>query len=1020
MEEALSCLQNVDQWYGAVFRIAISCHLFSKPRHLHEAEVFLDRYLAHTSQISTIGVKDRTDSVSVERKEEERRVDKAMVKKWFRLQLDASKWEEIRLQYERRRARLVEAPTNIERFSATATSPQEEPSLPPSSASSVHEMVTNTNKGPMPRRGSTASSMTTASVKPGSISEQQQTPPSVVLNAPETVTATSAKAKRSSFSFFSKNPTKAAGRRTSAPALTVGTGSIQANRHLTILDNGMLEECVNHKQFEYGWRTVYERMGPALEDRDTAKVAMRLCKRAFLGHGGLGPNLPGSPNLLARDMYFAEDDHYQGKDISDYSNKEEEEETERGGDGSDNRKLKERVIETIEERIAALESNRKSRQDPEIWEARAWVIYNKSTMNPSLFLFNVTPVTSPTGTSQQTLTQHPQQQQPSNMSTTSTSVISSATVSTSVLGLKIQPASTGTTFLTGFLHNILTVAINSPEQSSRYMKAFRIYSSMRNEPSGQFQAQLRDPFVMTCVVKVIYDTILTVVRSQPRRQQSLTLPSLHERQQSQNLTQQSPMSIGPLLDLVFEIFADMRNTGSIRSLPQLCALASSTPLTKTPRTPSSSTATSTGAAPVSANAKSNDGMSMFFQLSSRSRTASTISATTADLSDCGQESAEGEDAEYSCVLQDLNPTFSQSVGQARRLPNEIYLALLHLCIQVPCSPPLTSKQSAEAGVATITATVSKQTTTTKSGKSSKETASPEDNVARAQAKAFQVVKTVIADMMTTKAGQQPANLDRHLAVALQYYHDHCLPLTASCRRPPPQPKASMETIALDNSGQNDEPKVEESQKQECPFHGWMYQTEEEVRNHGFKSASSSSSSSESSSTNDFHVAHGSLSAVSLRQPTRTSSSSSSSYLSEEDNSHYGISKHDADLDELDFYLSEAAAATAAAAAAAVATAKAKLTRSNMDVEHQDMSDFQQRSTASSADDGLNEDGTTTNAKITEALSGIWMDGLDHDTCNDRFYWDLWARESPLLQRVRFSRRRARMLWRHLANLEITE
>ncbi|GJJ75338.1 hypothetical protein EMPS_07696 [Entomortierella parvispora] len=1012
MEEALACLQTIDEWYGAVFRTAISCHLFSKPRHLHEAEVLLDRYLGYTGQTSGVGVKDKANSVSANRGEEERRVDKAMVKKWFKLQLDASKWEEIRLQYERSRARLVEAPSNIERFSASAALPQEEPAQPSSCASSVHELVGCTSNGPMPRRGSTASSMTTASVKPGSISEQQQPSPAVVLNAPEAVTPT--KAKRSSFSFFSKNPAKATGRRTSAPALTVGTSSIQANRHLTILDNGMLEECVNHKQFEYGWRTVYERMGPALEDKDTAKIAMRLCKRAFLGHGGLGPNLPGSPNLLARDMYFTEDDHYQGKDISDYSMEEGKEGQD---DGNEEEKMKERAIETIEERIAKLEQNRKSRQDPEIWEARAWVIYNKSTMNPALFLFNATPTTSPTAASQPLSSQ--QQQQPSNVSATTTSVISSAAVGGSALGMKILPASsTGTTSLTVFLHNILTIAINSPEQSSRYMKAFRIYSAMRSESTGQFQAQLRDPFVMTCMVKIIYDTVLAVVRSQSRQyqHQSLALPSSqHQREESQTLPQQGPMSIGPLLDMVFEIFADMRNTGPIRILPQLCALAPLTPGVKTPRTPTSSAATSVGGpGGMSSTPKTNDGMSMFFQLSYRSRTVSTLSATTVDLSACGQDtSKEGEGTGHPCILQDLNPALSQPVGQARRLPNEIYLALLHLCIQVPCPYYSTSKSSTAATMATV----STQTAPAKSEKPKETTGPTVDHVANAQATAFQVVKTVIADMMTTKAGQQPANLDRHLAVALQYYHDHCLPLTASCRRPAPPPKASMETIALDTSGVHGESKVEERQKQECPFHGWMYQTEEEVRNHGVRSASSSSSSSfASSSTSDLHVAHGPLPVAAFGEQTI----SSSSHLTEEENSHYGISKHDADLDELDLYLSEAAAATAAAAAAAVAAAKAKRARSKMDVEHQDMSDLQQWPTACTATATLDQDDTTVNAKIAEALSGNWMDGLDHDTCNDRFYWDLWARESPLLQRVQFSRRRARMLWRHFANLEISE
>jgi hypothetical protein len=353
--------------------------------------------------------------------------------------------------------------------------------------------------------------------------------------------------------------------------LTVGTSSIQTNRHLTILDNGMLEECVNHKQFEYGWRTVYERMGPMLEDRDTTKIVMRLCKRAFLGHGGLGPNLPGSPNLLARDMYFS-DGHYLGREPSGATKSEEQQEDRDDYDYKDNEDedMRGNPIETIEQRIAVLEHNRRSRQDPEIWEARAWVIYNKAMMNPSLFLFNITPTASPTTSQQQQQPTSSQQQQhirqQSTAPTLSSSAVAGGTVGTNTVGLKLLPASTGTTSLTVFLHNILTVAINSPEQSSRFMKAFRIYSSMRQESSGQYQAQLRDPFVMTCMVKVIYDTILTVVQSQ--QQQS---PQGQQQHQSHN-----PMSIGPLLDLVFEIFADMRNLGPIRSLPQLCALAPST------------------------------------------------------------------------------------------------------------------------------------------------------------------------------------------------------------------------------------------------------------------------------------------------------------------------------------------------------------------------------------------------------------------------------------------------------------
>lgn len=75
------------------------------------------------------------------------------------------------------------------------------------------------------------------------------------------------------------------------------------------------------------------------------------------------------------------------------------------------------------------------------------------------------------------------------------------------------------------------------------------------------------------------------------------------------------------------------------------------------------------------------------------------------------------------AFQDLNPNLKPN-PQAKRLPTEIYLALLHLCIQVPVFQM-----------------------------------------------SSQVVKTVLDDMKSSNTRQSTVNLDRHFGVALQQYHD---------------------------------------------------------------------------------------------------------------------------------------------------------------------------------------------------------------------------------------------------------
>jgi hypothetical protein len=872
--------------------------------------------------------------------------NKSLIQTWFQQQLDASKWDEIKTQYERRRARLLDAPSNIERFSAAM--------LDKDNLSIGSGGLSGQNK-----RGSSVS-CTSVVAEPGSVASDSAESSAAAAGAIASTTAATSTTsepsapavtppKRSSFSFFSafrsSKPTTAAPivpsiqtrvtndmSRQSAPT---SASAIQVNRHLTILDNGMLEECVNHKQFEYGW-SIYERMGPLLEDKDTAKIAMRLCKRAFLGHGGLGPNLPGSPSVLTKDVYF-EDEVATGSGSTEQGDA-------RTGTGSGS------------ERSKAVQ------EDPEIWEARAWVIYNKAMMNPYFLNSTGSPSSSPTQTQSPGVT-------------TAIASSASATGVNRGNGSMTSPVSSmvGTTALSVFLHNILTVAINSQEKSSRYLKAFRIYSTMRNDPLNHYQSQLRDPFVMTCMIKAIYDTVLILIKAQDQQrqqqqqqQQQSSSSSATIQQQRASMSSLAPnqqptqqMTIGPLIDLAFEIYADMRNVGPIRHLPRLSALAPTTP---TPKTPQSTT--------VIPGISGGSSMSIFFQLSSRapaststavdlsaSSTNVATSSTTPATNNSGPSttgpfftpttSSTSPPSSFPCTLQDLNPTLIHpNTLIARRLPTELYLALLHLCIQVPLSGVSVSSQ---------------------------------------------VVKTIVADMVSTRPGQQPANLDRHLAAALQVFHDRwmcravelkgrkgCLSSSSGgggddgglgrCGEEGEEEEGELddlETEEVEQDSSDDEAEVEEGG---CIFHGWMYRPEEYVHKHMASSSSSSSSSSSDLASNANSTNNNTTTTTKIETNELPSQSS------EEKDSPFEVSKYDADLDELDRYLDEKKA-------------------------------------------GLSDgSGTERRGESEGGVANRWMEGLDHDTCNGRFYWDMWSREDTVLQEIRFSRRRARMLWRHVAEL----
>ncbi|KAG0219320.1 hypothetical protein BGX33_003595 [Mortierella sp. NVP41] len=319
-EDALFCLNKIDtsRWTSHTYRLAISCHLFSKPRHLHEAEILFDQYLAHNkSQSATHGTTPPSSSSSKlsefrrgsrsPRDQEGEQFNKNLIQTWFNQKLDASKWDEIKDQYERRRTRLLDAPRNIERLSASLLD-RDSLSSQVGGGGASHASIAVDHGSVVSGSSESLAVGTTAAV--ASTTRIATEPP--VSTAPT---------KRSSFSVFSVFSSSKTSTASPVPAIqtksthdmssrqspTPSASTIQVNRHLTILDNGMLEECVNHKQFEYGW-SIYERMGSILEVKDTAKIAMRLCKRAFLGHGGLGPNFPGSPGALAKGVYFGDED----------------------------------------------------------------------------------------------------------------------------------------------------------------------------------------------------------------------------------------------------------------------------------------------------------------------------------------------------------------------------------------------------------------------------------------------------------------------------------------------------------------------------------------------------------------------------------------------------------------------------------------------------------------------------------------------------------------------------------------
>ncbi|KAF9137122.1 hypothetical protein BGX30_010536 [Mortierella sp. GBA39] len=585
IEEAQECIYRIEpsQWTSSVYRAAITCHVFAKPRQTQEAEGLLQKYI--DSQEASQG------QVEAESK----------IRTWYRLQQDASKWEEVKAQYERRRARLVDAPANVERVEA-------ESRLTPQALQQLQEQQRSPQRINGHKRSVSIASSTTSSSHRRTASGQlagspvghQRTPssshqrtPSGALNWPSgaaaTLNAPDPAATKSGFSFLS--PFKFGSKSTNAEATqslatpTALPSRIHVGRHLTVLDNNMLEECIAHKEFEYGWKNVYERMGPSLEDGETAKIAMRLCRRAFLGHSGMSPNEPGSPNIVAKDFSFGPEDQQASR----------------------------------------------SNQDPELWEARAWVIYNKAMLGSNTFL----------------------------------SSSSSGAGSTTNGASGASPASSAAMSVSVFMHDILTIAIHSPEVSSRYLKAFKVYSGMRSD--AHFHQQLRDPFVMGLTLKAIYDAVLAVMNNPDQQlpktsEHKAEAKKHHRRSSSLSLNRAQPMTLGPLMDLAFEIYADMRNVGPIRHLPSLVSLAPTSPTSKHSRQASLSriSTNSSRSATSQAEAPSETGTSSTVSISPRP------SFTVLSMP----------------VFQELNATLKAN-PQARRLAPELYLALLHLCIHVP-------------------------------------------------------------------------------------------------------------------------------------------------------------------------------------------------------------------------------------------------------------------------------------------------------------------------------------------------
>ncbi|KAF9382138.1 hypothetical protein CPC16_009503 [Podila verticillata] len=833
-DDAISCLNNIDrlQWTAIVFRTAINCHLFSKPRQIHEADVLLDQYL-NLNAVKQAPDQRRDSGITYASLEEDR-LRQSIIRKWFKARLDASKWEEVKELYEQRRARLT-----------------------------AHEQVRSSN-------GASDSTETKPSyaLEPSTHIQFVKDPVAAQQASDRFDTA---KNKPRPFSFLSTlkfssssgpgSNSLATQNMTSGTSISVST-QLQ-NRQLTALDNHMLEECISYRQYEYGWKQVYERMGPNLEDKDTTRLAMRLCKRAFLNHAE--NNEQEGPSLkVLTDLAVESELDQDSLNPADY--------------GFDYVTWAEDATETCQQ------------GDPDIWEARAWAVYNKAMMSPIAFHNGASPSPSPTGA-------HPSSQQPSNGARPKSMTSTIGGTST----MSPLSAMTGTKSLTMFLHNILKVSINSTDRSSRYQKAFRIYGMMRGDPFNQYQAQLRDPFVVTCVIKAIYDQVMAVARKPGDISESILLAPAAQQSNISLFSIKSSGNgsppLGLLFDLAFEIYADMRNLGPIRNLPQLVALVPLTPLVKTPVTHQPS--------------------SYFF-----GRSSSTLSAVSPSTPTVDMETP-------STTLQGLNPTLVPN-PQARRLPSELYLALLHLCIQVPDK------------------TIS-----------------------------LQVVKTIVADMMTI-VGQQACDLDRHLAAALQMYHDRwmCLPVPVVPERRFEKDPVEEVSPSLADTG--------------CIFREWMYRSEEYIREHASSSSNSSSASTSSSDLRDglsqsvsspdqvveivsptdcvlvpdaIQEIH-SIPGVKSRLPSSSSYSSSQRASEtgpkpepadkveeeeqENESSHYGISKHDADLDELDKYLGDA---------------------------------------------------------------------RNQDTCNDRFYWDLIESDTnPVLSSMQFSRKRARAMWRHVGRV----
>ncbi|KAF9971618.1 hypothetical protein BGZ65_010309, partial [Modicella reniformis] len=538
---------------------------------------------------------------------------------WFKLQVDASKWEEVKTQYERRRTRLLDGHSNSERAPVSSG----ESKLTPQALQ--QHLSQEQHASPLKQLGhvrsrSVTSSTTTSSFRRSALSQHGQATsehsrsssshqripsvaPSWPSGAPATVSSSTPAVTPAppggTFSFLSSlNFRKSNDAETTQAISTAALPSrLNANRHLTVLDNGMLEECIHSNEFEYGWKQIYERMGSALEDSDTAKIAMRLCRRAFLGHSGPDQTQPGPPNLVARDIHF-----------------------------SDNPEADEPFVQ----KVATFS---RSNQDAEIWEARAWVIYTKAVTNPHIFLSNSSGSTA-----------HSQ----------SLAMSANSTGNHSTAGNPSLCNSSSASPLSIFFHDILTIAIHSPEVSSRYLKAFKIYSAMRDDQ--HYQHQLRDPFVMSCMMKAIYDAALVVIHNPeqkvfPPTVNKAEVTKHHRRSSSLSLNRSQPMTLGPLLDLAFEIYADLRNVGPIRHLPHLTTLVPTSPVSKNAKSPSP---------PMSAVDPLDLGTTSTISISPRS------SFTVLSMP----------------VFQELNPTLRPN-PQARRLPMNVYLALLHLCIHVP-------------------------------------------------------------------------------------------------------------------------------------------------------------------------------------------------------------------------------------------------------------------------------------------------------------------------------------------------